>query len=147
MYRFSFPFKMYLETLQSVCLFYERADPATRAQELERECWKCCVSRDPRILTLGGHWLHRCVVGFLPASFAISKDLYDSHQDLWKYLSAEFGKEMKVEEEVDVGTSASQIRPGGFLLTSNDFEDPEWMHMVSAGNLHLWRKRFLLPWP
>ncbi len=141
---------MYLETIESVCLFYERADPATRDKELDRECWKCCVSRDPRILSLGGHWILRCLVGFLPASFAISKDLYDPHRDLWKYLAAEFGKEMRVEEfgDVDVGTAAfvSQIRPGGFLFI-NESPDPDWMHMVSAGNLHLWRKRFLLPWP
>ena len=136
---------MHLETLESLCVFYDRADPAERDKETERECWKCCVSRDPHILRLDGHWLMRCLVQFLPRTFTISKDLYEIYRDVWNYLAAEFAKDMHVGSEVDVGTLNSNIRPGGFLLTREPLEDPEgeWMHMVSAGSLHLWRKRSL----
>lgn len=139
---------MYLEILQDLCLSYERADPATRAKDLDRECWKCCVSHEPQLLRLGGHWLHRCLVAFLPQTFRISVHLYESQKVVWDYLARLFGKTMIIKStEVDVGDQDSNIRPGGFLLTTVEFEDPEWMHMVSVGSLHLWRKRFLLPWP
>lgn len=143
------PYRMYLETFQSLCLFYDRLDPAIRDETTEKECWKCCMSRDPQILRLGGHWLMRCLVQFLP-SFTISSDLYEIHRDAWTYLAAEFCKDMQVSNgEVDVGCLGSNIRPGGFLLTRETLEDSEgeWMHMVSAGSLHLWRKRCSPPWP
>ena len=134
---------MYLETLESLCLFYDRADPTTRDQTTEMECWKCCISRDP-ILRRGHQWLLRCLVGFLPTSFTLSNDLYESYRDVWDYLATVFGKNMQVlEGEVDVGSLNSNIRPGGFLLTEDTLDDPEWIHMVTAG-LHLWRRRYIL---
>ena len=138
--------RMYLDTLESLCLFYDHSDPVTRDEVTEKECRKCCISRDPNILRLGGNWLLRCLVGFLPMTFTISTDLYESHRDAWTYLAASFGKDLRVlKEGVDVGGLSSNIRPGGFLLTQDTLDDPEWMHMVFAG-LHLWRKRSLLSW-
>ena len=138
---------MYLDTLQSLCLFYETADPSSRNELLEKECWKCCMSREPALIRLGGHWLHRCLVGFLPETIRISTPLYESHKNVWGYLAILLDRTILHDTiNADVGDQASNIRPGGFLLTTDPFDDSEWMHMVSAGNLHLWRKR-MSPWP
>ncbi len=136
---------MYLESLESLCSFYDRADPSTRQEDTAYECWKCCVSRDPPLHRLGGLWIHRCLIQYLPKHIRISTHLFESQKDVWNYLATEFGKMMEVvaeDQEVDVGDQESNIVPGGFLLTQDERESVgEWVHWVSAGSLHVWQRR------
>jgi hypothetical protein len=142
---------MFLETLESLCRFYDSSDIETRDVITERECKKCMMLREPVMLRIqNAHWIWYCLSRYLQTHFTITPDLAVTHKELlYSYLGPVMNKDILVSEEADVGGSLeSKVNPGGFLVLDSkqsppESEDIEWMHMVTAGPITLWRRRFV----
>jgi hypothetical protein len=144
---------MFLDSLEAVCMFYERSDPESRDQIVSTECAKCTACREPvlgRLYQPSTAWLVYCIVKYLPSTYSISETTDPKLRDLLNYLNLLFGKQMISEDEskeADLGFEYSaKIRRGGFLLMDRfcippETEEIEYMHMVTVGDLVVWRRR------